>query len=93
MIIIGEKLNGTIKWVGEAIAKKDSEFIRNLAIRQPTPDPTIWICDGTGQSVEVDALKWMVDIVQDAVETPISSQPQPQYNRRTHSLFEETGFD
>jgi len=79
MIIIGEKLNGTIKSVGEAIAKKDAEFIRNLAIRQANAGSDyLDVCAGTGQSVEVDTLKWMVDIVQDAVETPICiDNPNP----------------
>src|ERR1039458_400348 len=79
MIIIGEKLNGTIKSVGEAIAKKDAEFIRNLAIRQANAGSDyLDVCAGTGQSVEVDTLKWMVNIVQDAVETPICiDNPNP----------------
>ncbi len=79
MIIIGEKLNGTIKSVGEAIAKKDSEFIRNLAIKQANAGANyLDVCAGTEQSVEVETLKWMVDIVQDAVETPICiDNPNP----------------
>jgi len=34
MIIIGEKINGAIPSTGKAIAEKDAEFIRNLAIKQ-----------------------------------------------------------
>ena len=33
MIIIGEKINGTIPSVKRAIEQKDEEFIRNLAIK------------------------------------------------------------
>ena len=79
MIIIGEKLNGTIKSVREAIANRDAEFIRNLAIKQANAGSDyLDVCAGTDQSVEVDTLKWMVDIVQDAVETPISiDNPNP----------------
>ena len=71
MIIIGEKLNGTIKSVGEAIAKKDSEFIRNLAIRQANAGANFWMYAPEPAKLEVDTLKWMVDSFQDAVETPI----------------------
>ena len=34
MIVIGEKINGTRKRVKEAIAAKDAEFIKDLALRQ-----------------------------------------------------------
>jgi len=33
LIIIGEKINGTIPSVKRAIEQKDEEFIRNLAIK------------------------------------------------------------
>jgi len=80
MIVIGEKLNGTIKSVREAIANRDSEFIRGLAIKQANAGSDyLDVCAGTDQSIEVDTLKWMVDIVQDAVETPICiDSPNPK---------------
>ena len=34
MIIIGEKINGTIPGVKKAIEERDEEFIRTLAIKQ-----------------------------------------------------------
>ena len=34
MIIIGEKINGSIPAVAEAIAKRDAEFIKKRAIAQ-----------------------------------------------------------
>ena len=34
MIIIGEKINGSIPSVAEAIAKRDAEFIKDRARRQ-----------------------------------------------------------
>ncbi|MDK2962137.1 MAG: 5-methyltetrahydrofolate corrinoid/iron sulfur protein methyltransferase, partial [Eubacteriaceae bacterium] len=33
LIIIGEKINGAIPSTAKAIAAKDAEFIRNLAIK------------------------------------------------------------
>ena len=35
MIIIGEKLNGTIPSVARAIAARDGEWIKDVALRQP----------------------------------------------------------
>ena len=32
--IIGEKINGTRAQVGEAIARRDTDYIRSLALRQ-----------------------------------------------------------
>ena len=39
MIIIGEKINGSIPSVAEAIAKRDAEFIKDRA-RKPKADDT-----------------------------------------------------
>ena len=40
MIIIGEKLNGSIPAVAKAIAAKDEAFIRERAKRHPIPGLT-----------------------------------------------------
>ena len=64
MIIIGEKLNGAIPVVKEAIENKDEEFIRNRAIAQADAGATyIDVCAGTAPEVELESLKWMMDIV------------------------------
>ncbi len=80
MIIIGEKLNGTIPSVGKAILEKDAEFVRNLAIKQAEAGADyIDVCAGTAPDVEVETLKWMMEIVQDAVDTPLCiDSPDPQ---------------
>lgn len=79
MIIIGEKLNGTIPSVGKAIAERDEEFVRSLAIRQSEAGADyIDVCAGTSPELEVDALIWMMNIVQDAVDTPLCiDSPNP----------------
>ena len=41
MIIIGEKVNGSIPSVGKAIAAKDEDFIKNLAIDSRKQELTI----------------------------------------------------
>ena len=53
MILIGEKINGTIKSVREAIENKDSEFIRNLAIRQAHAGSNyLDVCAGTDKALK-----------------------------------------
>ena len=79
MIIIGEKLNGVIPSVGKAIEEKDKAFIRDLAIKQTEAGADyIDVCAGTTPDIEVETLKWMMDIVQDAVDTPLCiDSPDP----------------
>ncbi|AKL94764.1 dihydropteroate synthase DHPS [Clostridium aceticum] len=72
MIIIGEKVNGTIPSVKKAIEARDEEFIRNLAIHQVDAGADyIDVCASTAPEVEVETLKWLMDIVQDAVDKPL----------------------
>lgn len=72
MIIIGEKINGTIPSVKKAIELKDEEFIRNLAIKQAEAGADFLdVCASTAPDVEVETLKWLMDIVQNAVDTPL----------------------
>lgn len=72
MIIIGEKINGTIPSVKRAIEAKDEEFIRNRAIAQAQAGADyIDICASTAPDLEVETLKWIMEIVQDAVDKPL----------------------
>jgi len=80
MIIIGEKLNGTIPKVKAAIEEKDEDFIRERAIQQAEAGAHyIDVCASTTPEVEVDTLKWMMNIVQNAVDTPLCiDSPNPK---------------
>lgn len=80
MIIIGEKLNGSIPVVGEAIANKDAEFIKNRAKIQADANATyIDICASVPEDIEVDTLKWMIDLVQETTDIPICiDSPSPR---------------
>jgi cobalamin-dependent methionine synthase I len=80
MEIIGEKINGTRKRVGQAIADRDVDFIQNLAVRQAEAGST-WldVNAGTHPDQEPDDLVWLVDTVQAVVDTPLcldSANPQ-----------------
>lgn len=66
MIIIGEKINGSIPSVGDAIARRDADWIRKLAKRQTDAGATfIDVCASVKEDIEVETLKWMIDLVQE----------------------------
>jgi 5-methyltetrahydrofolate--homocysteine methyltransferase len=80
MEIIGEKINGTRKRVGQAIADRDVDFIQNLASKQAEAGST-WldVNAGTHPDQEPDDLVWLVDTVQAVADTPLcldSANPQ-----------------
>ena len=73
MIIIGEKINGSIPAVAEAIAKRDSDFIKQRAIIQAEANATfIDCCASVPEAEEVETLKWMIDCIQEVTDLPIS---------------------
>jgi 5-methyltetrahydrofolate--homocysteine methyltransferase len=73
MKIIGEKINGTRKRVGQAIAERDADFIKDLAIKQAAAGST-WldVNAGTHPDREPDDLIWLIENIQSVVETPLS---------------------
>lgn len=72
MIVIGEKLNGAIPTVKKAILEKDENYIRDMAVSQANAGANfIDVCAGTAPDIELETLKWMMDIVQEAVDTPL----------------------
>lgn len=72
MIIIGEKLNGAIPLVAQAIAKRDGQCIRELAKRQADAGADfIDICASVDQG-EAETLKWMIEQVESVTDVPVS---------------------
>ena len=72
MIIIGEKINGSIPRVGNAISQKDADWIGHLAkIQADAGADYIDVCASVEESIEVDALAWLIDVVQQATDAPI----------------------
>ena len=68
MIIIGEKINGSIPAVAEAIANRDAEVIKQRAIAQAEAGATfIDCCASVGEDVEVETLKWMIEEGSDVI--------------------------
>lgn len=73
MIIIGEKINGSIPIVADAIARRDADFIKQRAAAQERAGVTfIDCCASVPESEELETLKWMIDCIQEATDLPIA---------------------
>ena len=79
MIIIGEKINGSIPSVAKAIEERNAEWIKDLAIRQTNAGATyIDVCASVPPDVEVETLHWLIDLVQEVTDLPIAvDSPSP----------------
>lgn len=72
MQIIGEKINGTRKKVGEAVMSRDAGFIRELALGQVRAGADLLdVNAGTPPDRELEDLVWLVRTVQAAVDVPL----------------------
>lgn len=78
MIIIGEKINGSIPSVAKAIAERNADWIRNLAkIQTEAGADYIDVCASVKDN-EVEVLHWLIDLVQEVTDTPICiDSPDP----------------
>jgi len=73
MIIIGEKINGAIPAVGEAIAGRDeSEIRRRVKIQAEAGADYIDCAASCETELEYDAMRWLIDIIESETELPIS---------------------
>ena len=73
MIVIGEKINGSIPAVADAIARRDSEFIIERARVQAESGATyIDCCASVPEAEEVETLKWMIECIEEVTDLPIS---------------------
>lgn len=72
MIIIGEKLNGAIPSVKQAIADRDAELIRQRAEIQTAAGAHFLDCaPSTVPELEYDAMVWMIDQIQQVSQVPV----------------------
>ena len=94
MIIIGEKINGSIPIVAEAIAKRDSEFIKERAKLQAESGATyIDCCASVPEAEEVETLKWMIDCIQEVTDLPISiDSPSPHVLAQAYKFCKKPGI-
>lgn len=72
MILIGEKLNGSIPSAAEMIAERNGEQIQNLARRQAEAGADFIDICAPMERGEAETLRWMAAQVQDVTDVPIS---------------------
>lgn len=73
MIVVGEKINGSIPSVAAAIAARDAEFIKNRAKAHAEAGAAfIDCCASVPEAEEAETLKWMIDCIQDVTDLPIA---------------------
>jgi 5-methyltetrahydrofolate--homocysteine methyltransferase len=80
MIIIGEKINGSIPSMAKAIAERNEEYIKGVAKRQADAGADfIDVCASVEPAVELETLHWLVDLVQSVTDTPLAlDSPNPK---------------
>ena len=72
MIIIAEKLNGSIPSCGKAIAARDDAYIKDLAKRQADAGADFIDCCASVKINELETLRWMIETIQSVTDCPIS---------------------
>ena len=72
MIIIGEKINGSIPSMGKAIAERNEEWIKDIAKKEAESGADFIDCCASVDVEEVETLHWMIDLIQSVTDTPIS---------------------
>lgn len=72
MIIIGEKINGSIPSMGKAIAERNEEWIKDIAKKQADAGADFIDCCASVDVGEVETLEWLINLVQEVCDTPIS---------------------
>ncbi len=88
MLIIGEKINGTRKEVGEAVIGRDADFIRDLALSQAQAGADLLdVNAGTPPNRELADLVWLVKTVQEAVDVPLCLD-SPNFEALTAAVSE-----
>ncbi len=73
MLVIGERINGMFKNVRNAIAEHDKSVIVDLAKRQLEAGAHVLDLNvGPASDDPVNAMLWLVDTVQEAVDAPLA---------------------
>ena len=73
MLIIGEKINSTIKRVNEAVNKRDRQAIIDIAERQAAAGANFLDvnCGTLDTAQEPEAMEWLVRLVQESTQLPL----------------------
>ena len=84
MIIVGEKINSTLKAIRPAMEERDGQAIIDLAKRQYEAGAVyIDLNAGMFHDAEVEILQWLVETVQGAMDVPLCiDSPNPEAIKR-----------
>ena len=80
MLIIGEKINSSIKKVAAAMEKRDETFIRKLATDQVAAGSNyLEVNAGVFIDKEKELMRWLVQLIQSSTEVPLCiDSPNPE---------------
>ncbi|MBN1322200.1 MAG: dihydropteroate synthase [Thermoleophilia bacterium] len=72
MLIVGEKINGTLRPVAEAIESRNAKLVQELALRQAEAGADfIDLNAGTGPQEEPESLVWLIESVEKVTDVPL----------------------
>ncbi|HSW49912.1 MAG TPA: dihydropteroate synthase [Bryobacteraceae bacterium] len=71
MYLIGELINSTRKRIREAVLARDAGYIREVAVKQRDAGAGRLDVNGGVAGQEAECLKWLVGVVQEAVDLPL----------------------
>jgi len=71
MIIIGEKINGFVPRTGQALEARDADYIKEIAVKQSEAGADYLDCCPATDKGALELMHWMVDLIQEACDTPI----------------------
>ena len=97
MLIVAERINSSRKTINEAVLSGDADIIRHEAkIQADAGADYVDVNAGTFMGEELERLKWIVEVVQDAVSLPLCiDSPDPLVIGGIlpyHTLAEYIGF-
>jgi len=72
MILIAEKLNGSIPSCAAAITVRNESYIKDFAKRQADAGADFIDCCASVIDDEFETMKWMIDMIQSVTDCPIS---------------------
>lgn len=80
MIIIGEKINGSISSMAKAIQERNKDYIQECAKKQAEAGAHyLDVSASVEVESEVEILKWLIDLVQEVTDVPICvDSPSPE---------------
>jgi cobalamin-dependent methionine synthase I len=92
MVIIGERINSSRRYIAQAIASRDAAFIQSEAMAQAEAGADyIDVNAGTFIGEEAVHLTWLVEVVQEATDLPLCiDSPDPEVIRKVLPLVRKT---